>query len=83
MLGVKFNRGFYPREGRYAVSYLMVELVMRKHKKVKNRVGAGWILQITVSIFNQIDLTWKTVVEVARDLADECTITEAEFAGGK
>ena len=60
---------------------LMVESVMRKSRKVKHRVGAGWVLQIAESIDNQTEVKLKTDVEVVCFLADECTITEAEIDG--
>ena len=52
---------------------------MKSDEKCKNRVGAGWVLLIAEKIGDQIGLQWKTVVQVARVLDGECTITETEL----
>ena len=51
-----------------------------KDENVKHSVGAGWILQMAGKIDHQMHLQWKTVVEVARVLDDERTITTTSEA---
>ena len=64
-------------EMRLFVSPLLVEFVKQKTGLSSTGVSERWIVKIVESIENQVGLRWKTVVVVARVLADESTITEA------
>ena len=50
--------------------------------KIKHRIGAEWPLQIAESLNSQTELTWMTVVEIARVLTDVSTITSASAETG-
>ena len=72
--------GFPAEEGVGAIRvHLAGGVNHEKDKNVKNKIGAGWILQIAETIGHQSGLQWKAVVEVARVLDDECRITEAQL----
>ena len=70
---------FKQRRGSRPSVFILMGVGREEDKKVKNRVCAGWLIQVAETIGKQIGLQWKTVVEVARVLADEATIIEVEL----
>ena len=49
------------------------------NKNIINKVGSGNVIQIAERLEEGKEMKWKTVVEVARVLPNEVTITEGEL----
>ena len=71
----------YQGEGKIEVIriYLDGGVGHEEDKRIKHRVGAGWVLQVAECDCESQDHTWKTIVEVARALKDDNTTTDAEL----
>ena len=69
----------FPRRGKIEAIKICFHVGVShdEDKRIKHRVGAGWLLQLAAC--ESTDLKWETLVDVARGLEDESTTAEAEL----